>query len=75
MSKSMPRFHPYRKPLRYIMSQTYANNKQLLYANELELANVKEWCKSFESEFNHFVTSLNNTMFEVIGKTGGLIWH
>lgn len=53
--------------------KVYANNKQFLSANELEVAIVKEWHNISESELNHLVTSMKNRVFEVIRKNGGPI--
>lgn len=49
--------------------KVYANNKQFLSANELEVAIVNEWHNISESELKRLVTSVKNRVFEVIRKT------
>ena len=66
MTKSKSRFEPYGKTFEGILClKFYANTKQFLSTNELEVAIIKEWPNI--SEFpDHLLTSMKNRVFEVI---------
>lgn len=46
--------------------KVYVTYKQFLSINELEVATVKEWHKISQSVLNNLVTSMKNTVLEVI---------